>query len=44
MRVKMRIKNWGYAWQMSNDTKWVDRAWNELEVCSASIEVAKSSV
>lgn len=30
--LKMRIKNWGYAWRMSKDTKWVDRAYAELQV------------
>lgn len=29
---KVRIKNWAYAYRMSNDTKWVDRAWTELNV------------
>ena len=30
--VQLRIKHWGYAWRLSNDTKWVDRAWTELLV------------
>ena len=30
--VQLRIKHWGYAYKMSNDTKWVDRAWLELQV------------
>ncbi|KIY45778.1 hypothetical protein FISHEDRAFT_48820 [Fistulina hepatica ATCC 64428] len=30
-RVKERIKAWGYVYQMTNDTKWVDRAWTELK-------------
>jgi hypothetical protein len=30
--VKMRIKLFSYAYRMSNDTKWVDRAWAELQV------------
>ncbi|KAH9924626.1 uncharacterized protein BXZ73DRAFT_91218 [Epithele typhae] len=29
--VKMRIKAFSYAYRMSNDTKWVDRAWLELQ-------------
>lgn len=30
--VQLRIKHWGYAYQISKDTKWVDRAWQELVV------------
>lgn len=30
--IQLRIKHWGYAWRLSNDTKWVDRAWTELLV------------
>jgi hypothetical protein len=30
--VKMRIKAFAYAYRMTNDTKWVDRAWAELQV------------
>lgn len=30
--VKMRIKAFAYAYRMSNDTKWVDRAWSEIQV------------
>jgi len=29
--VKMRIKAFSYAYRMTNDTKWVDRAWSELQ-------------
>ncbi|KDR85362.1 hypothetical protein GALMADRAFT_132065 [Galerina marginata CBS 339.88] len=29
--VKMRIKAFAYAYRMSNDTKWVDRAWAEIK-------------
>ncbi|KAF8973560.1 chondroitin AC/alginate lyase [Flammula alnicola] len=29
--VKMRIKAFAYAYRMSNDTKWVDRAWAEIQ-------------
>lgn len=29
--VKMRIKAFAYAYRMSNNTKWVDRAWAELQ-------------
>jgi hypothetical protein len=30
--TKMRIKAFAYAYRMTNDTKWVDRAWLELKV------------
>lgn len=30
--VQLRIKHWGYAWKLTNDTKWVDRTWQELVV------------
>lgn len=30
--IKMRIKAFGYAYRMTNNTMWVDRAWRELEV------------
>jgi hypothetical protein len=30
--VQLRIKHWGYAYKISNDTKWADRAWLELQV------------
>ena len=30
--IKMRIKAFAYAFRMSNDTKWVDRAWAEVQV------------
>jgi hypothetical protein len=30
--VKMRIKAFGYAYRMTNDTKWAERAWIELQV------------
>ncbi|KAG6830303.1 hypothetical protein H0H92_001381, partial [Tricholoma furcatifolium] len=29
--VKMRIKAFAYVYRMTNDTKWVDRAWTELQ-------------
>jgi len=29
--VKMRIKAFAYAYRMTNDTKWVDRAWAEIQ-------------
>ena len=30
--VKMRIKAFAYVYRLTNDTKWVDRAWAELQV------------
>lgn len=30
--VKERIKAFAYVFRMTNDTKWVDRAWTELQV------------
>ena len=30
--VKMRIKAFAYVYRMTNDTKWVDRAWAEIKV------------
>ncbi|KAF7784641.1 CAZyme family PL35 [Agaricus bisporus var. burnettii] len=29
--VKRRIKTFGYAYRMTNDTRWVDRTWTELQ-------------
>jgi hypothetical protein len=29
--IKMRIKAFSYAYRMSNNTKWVDRAWDEIQ-------------
>lgn len=29
--IKMRIKAFAYVYRMSNDTKWVDRAWAEIK-------------
>lgn len=31
--VKMRVKAFAYAYRMTNDTKWSDSAWREIEVC-----------
>jgi len=28
--VQLRMKHWAYAWRMTNDTKWSDRAWTEI--------------
>jgi hypothetical protein len=35
--VKMRIKAFAYVYRMTNDTKWVDRAWAEIQVGRSSI-------
>ncbi|EKM61305.1 uncharacterized protein PHACADRAFT_247830 [Phanerochaete carnosa HHB-10118-sp] len=29
--VKERVKAWSYAYRMTNDTKWVNRTWTELQ-------------
>ncbi|KAI5474361.1 heparinase II/III family protein [Pseudohyphozyma bogoriensis] len=36
METQLRFKHWGYAWKMTNDTKWVDRAWQEILVVSGN--------
>ena len=30
--VKERVKAFAYVYRMTNDTKWVDRTWAELQV------------
>ena len=30
--IKMRIKAFSYVYRMTNDTKWVDRVWAEIQV------------
>ena len=34
--LKVRVKNWGYAWRMTKDTKWIDRAFTELNVSAVT--------
>ncbi|GAA6060416.1 hypothetical protein JCM10212_002184 [Sporobolomyces blumeae] len=34
--VQLRIKHWAYAYRLSNDTKWVDRTWTELQVAAGN--------
>ncbi|KAK4704474.1 diacylglycerol diphosphate phosphatase / phosphatidate phosphatase, partial [Phenoliferia sp. Uapishka_3] len=34
--VQLRIKHWGYAYKMSNDTKWVDRTWLEIQTAAGN--------
>lgn len=29
--IQLRVKHWAYAYILTNDTKWVDRAWEELQ-------------
>ncbi|KAI5475736.1 heparinase II/III family protein [Pseudohyphozyma bogoriensis] len=36
MQVQLRLKHWSYAWKVTNDTKWVDRAWEEILVASGN--------
>ncbi|KAH9944202.1 chondroitin AC/alginate lyase [Epithele typhae] len=31
--VKERVKAFSYVYRLTQDTKWVDRAWKELQVC-----------
>ncbi|KIJ46453.1 hypothetical protein M422DRAFT_46181 [Sphaerobolus stellatus SS14] len=30
-QVKERMKAWGYAWRLTNDTAWPNRAWSQLQ-------------
>ncbi|CAO1632313.1 unnamed protein product [Jaminaea pallidilutea] len=34
--VQQRIKAWAYAYRMTKDTKWADRAWTELQVAAGN--------
>ncbi|CUA69643.1 hypothetical protein RSOLAG22IIIB_04019 [Rhizoctonia solani] len=34
--IKMRVKAWAYVYRMTNDTKWVDRTWKELQNASGN--------
>lgn len=36
-QVKERIKAWAYAYRMTNDSAWAERAWTELEVGLCSL-------
>jgi len=31
--IKQRLKAFAYVYRLTNDTKWVDRAWSEIQVC-----------
>ena len=35
--TQLRIKLWAYAWQMTNNTMWIERAWTELYVSASSL-------
>lgn len=35
-QVQQRIKAWAYAYRLTKDTKWVDRAWTELQVAAGN--------
>ena len=35
-QVKQRVKAFSYVYRMTNDTKWLDRVWTELQVCLLS--------
>jgi hypothetical protein len=35
--IKMRIKAFAYVYRMTNNTKWVERTWLEIQVSSAVI-------
>jgi len=30
--IKQRLKAFAYVYRLTNDTKWVDRAWSEIQV------------
>jgi hypothetical protein len=31
-RIKLKVKNWSYAYRMTNDTAFLERIWTELVV------------
>ncbi|GJJ09899.1 hypothetical protein Clacol_004123 [Clathrus columnatus] len=35
-QVKERIKAWAYAYRMTNDSRWAERAWTELETVAGN--------
>jgi hypothetical protein len=41
--IKMRIKAFAYVARMTNDTKWVDRAWTEIQVSILSTSTGRGS-
>lgn len=34
--LQLRTKHWAYAWRMTNDSTWVTRTWQELQVASGN--------
>ena len=36
--IKMRIKAFEYVYRMTNDTTWVDRAWEEVQVGTVTVD------
>lgn len=36
--IKMRIKAFAYVYRMTNDTTWVDRAWEEVQVGTVTVD------
>ena len=34
--VKVRLKAWAYAWRVTGDQQWIDRAWKEIQVASGN--------
>ena len=34
--LQLRTKHWAYAWRMTNDSQWVERTWQELQVASGN--------
>ena len=41
--IKMRIKAFAYVARMTNDTKWVDRTWTEIQVSILSTSTRHGS-
>ena len=37
--IKMRIKAFAYVYRMTNDTKWVDRCWAEVQVSFVNLAI-----
>ncbi|KIM66348.1 hypothetical protein SCLCIDRAFT_1211588 [Scleroderma citrinum Foug A] len=35
--IKQRVKAFAYVYRMTNDTKWVDRTWTELQNCAGNL-------
>jgi hypothetical protein len=33
-QVQMKVKHWAYMYKVTNDTKWVDRTWTELQTAA----------